>query len=456
MKKAIVLALAALVTSAWAAPALAGPAPGFSYGGFLRYRYTGGDTGTVFDSPELDGTMHQFQYRFRPYFNYRANEHVSTSFRFDLNGPRFGEAVSAQNTLNDGSGSFRVARARTAAANDENFRILEAWIRFDVPNAPVTLTIGKQSFSTPKDLIHSKSGDGVKLAVRAAGGEHTLFWNRAVTGGLGDQTGADDGDWWGIVPSFTLGGVRVSPHLSYLKTGKAATGFFPDAEVIFAALNTSGKLGAIGFTFDVTLQTGEAGAQGGAAAINSACFASTGGPVAGQRCDVLSYVIDASVTLGVGPGNLTLKALYSPGDDNPDDADVDRWVEFFNTDIGWSPFFHDGTSVGGNMAVVTENPGVANGGIMAVGLEFAFSPRKDLTVTPNIYYLMAAEDVNVRGGPADDLYGIEVGISTTWRLWDTVAFLAQFDYIFAGDVFKPATGDAKDTWRVVLGPSMSW
>jgi hypothetical protein len=159
------------------------------------------------------------------------------------------------------------------------------------------------------------------------------------------------------------------------------------------------------------------------------------------------------VASAVGPGTLTVKGLYSPGDDGTDN-DFDFWLNAINTDMGWSPFFHDGSDNTAFAGSVT--PGVDTGGIIAVGVELALSPAKNLTVTPNLYYLMAEEDVSANGAPADDFYGVEFGVQALWRLWDAVDLLGQFDYLVAGDVFEDASGDAKDAWRVLVGPRISW
>ncbi len=444
MKKAMLLALAALCAAAWAGPALAGE---FSYGGFMRFRYQGGNPGTFpfFDVGNAgvptnpDDTATLFEYRIRQFFNYKVNDHVTTNVKFEWNS-QFGD----ERVLGGGSGDLQFGQD---SGNELQFRIKNAFVQFDLPNTPVTFVVGQQDFSTPKAIISVEDGTGVKAIVKAFGGEHTLFWQRLIRGNsiigpTNNQTGADDADWFGFVPAFTLAGITVSPHISYVKAGSSGQlGAFADSEVWFFGVDSSGKVGPVGFTADLIFQKGSDLRVGA-------------GNCAAAACDLFSYVLDVSATLDLGPGALTLKALYSPGDDNAADADIDSWVNVVSTDYGWSPFFHDGSD--NNDFVGSVTPGVGTGGIIAFGAEFALSPVKDLTITPNVYYLMAAKDVNVVGGSPDDFYGVEAGLQANWKIWDAVTLLAQFDYLFAGDVFKPATGDAKDAWRVIIGPSISW
>ncbi len=433
MKKRFVAAAAALIATAVAVPAGAAE---FSYGGSMRFNYVGGDTGTVsnIDGFPAEETLDIWEYRVRQFFNLKVNDHVSTNVKLEWN-PEFGD----EQQIAGGAGDLQFG----SGANEVQFRIKNAFLKFDVPGAPVSLTIGQQDFSTPKALISVEDGTGIKLAVKAFGGEHSIWWQR-LSRGANNATGADDGDWFGIAPVFNVGDVSISPHLSWVKAGPGEA-TLPGTEVTYLGVDATGKLGGVGFTADFIYQTGETGPTG--------------------QFDVSSFIFDASVSLAAGPGTLTVKGLYSPGDDAPADNDVESWLDVIATDMGWSPFFHDGADNAGFIlnylpgAGQGGNPNFGNtavGGVMAVGLEYAMSPAQNLSVTPNLYYLVAAEDVNTAGGTPDDFYGVEAGVQTLWKVWDAVEILGQFDYLFAGDVYKPAGGDAKDAWRLILGPRISW
>ena len=445
MKKAV-LAVTALFATVTAAPALAAE---FSYGGFMRYRGIFLDPGTANGvwggAPEETNDI--FEYRVRQFFNLKVNDHVTTNVKFEWNS-QFGD----ERQYGGGSGDLQFGNANP---QELQFRVKNAFVRFDLPGIPVTLTVGQQDFSTPKAIISVEDGTGVKADVKLDPVNFTLFWQKNLNGG-NNATGVDDANWFGIVPSFKAGDITIAPHVSYTKAGDGA-GILPGTEVWFLGVDSTGKVGPVGFTFDFIYQTGETGVNG--------------------AYDVSLFILDASASLAAGPGTLTAKVIYSPGDDSADD-EVESWLNVIATDLGWSPFFHDGTSISGFAGTVLPAPaGAGNainpllagatgingrtgvGGIFALGLEYAFSPYKNLTVTPNVYYLMANEDVNLaNGGPnrVDDLYGIEAGVQANWRLWDSVVILAQFDYLFAGDVFENAAGDTKDAWRFVIGPSISW
>ncbi len=452
MKKGLVVAAAALVASVVAAPASAAE---FSYGGFMRFNYQGGNPGTVtFDGgdtfygfDEADGSVNVFEYRIRQFFNLKVNDHVSTNVKFEWNS-QFGD----ENAIAGGSGDLQFG----AGANELQFRVKNAFVRFDVPGAPVAVTVGQQDFSTPKAIISVEDGAGVKLTFSPWGAESSIWWTRLTNGGQ-NETGAEDAHWFGIAPAFAFGDITVSPHLSWVLIGQTAvTTFFgptgraaflpaaaiDSASVYFYGVDASGKVGPLGFTADLIFQQGD---------FDTAV---------GSR-DLFAYVLDASATLDAGPGALTVKALYSPGDDTPGDGDVDSWQQIISTDMGWSPFFHDGSDNSNFAGTVLPAPidgAGGGGGIIAFGAEYALSPSKALTVTPNAYYLMAAEDVNAFGGPnTDDFYGVELGVQASYKVWDAVTLLAQFDYLLAGDVFEdPTTGDTKDAWRVLVGPRISW
>ncbi len=450
MKKATMLALAALFAWAWAVPARAGE---FSYGGFMRFRYNLGNPGTlqgaagpdatVFDVGNVgvptapDDTFETFEYRIRQFFNFEVNEHVTTNVKFEWNS-QFGD----ERVLGAGSGDLQFGQD---ANNELQFRVKNAFVRFDLPGTPVTFTVGQQDFSTPKALISVEDGTGVKAAFKAFGGEHALFWQRltrgnSIIGPTNNQTGADDADWFGFVPAFEVAGFRLSPHISYVRSGGSVPqAGFQGAEVWFLGIDSTGRVGPVAFTADLIFQIG------------SDLKVGAGNCPAAVDCDLFSYLLDASGTLDVGPGALTLKVLYSPGDDNAGDGDIDSWVNVVATDMGWSPFFHDGSS--NNIMAGSLNPGIGVSGVIAGGAEFAVSPFRELTVTPNVYYLMAAEDNPANG---EDFYGIEAGVQAIWKVWDAVDLLAQFDYLFAGDFFEPVGGDAKDAWRLLVGPSISW
>lgn len=437
MKKGLVAVTAVLVACAVSAPAGAAE---FSYGGFMRYNYQGGNPGTVsFDDETTffnsfgtaDDSVNFWEYRWRQFFNLKVNDHVTTNVKFEVNS-QFGR----ERMLGGASGDLQVP-------SEAEFRIKNAFVRFDLPGTPVSVTVGQQDFSTPKALINVEDSTGVKLEFAAAGGTHTLFWARPLEGG-DFQAGSDDADWFGFVPTFKTGDVTISGHLSYVKIGAAAVdpvNADGSSDVLFFGVDTEGKIGAIGFTADLVFQRGTTNLV----------------PAAGGDLDIFSYILDVSASLAAGPGTLTIKGLYSPGDDNAADNDLDAWQQVLATDMGWSPFFHDGSDnsdFAGNLL-----PGVEDAGVMAVGVEFALSPAKDVTVVPNAYYLLAAEDKVAPGLPSngEDEYGIEFGVQANWKIWDAVTILGQFDYLVAGDFFKPDTGgSAKDAWRVIVGPRISW
>ncbi len=422
MKK-VVLAVTALFAAATAAPAMAAE---FSYGGFMRYRGIFIDPGTAnaIWGGAASETNEQFEYRVRQFFNLKVNDHVTTNVKFEWN-PKFGD----EQQVAGGAGDLQFGQVGT---QEVQFRIKNAFLKFDVPGAPVSLTVGQQDFSTPKALISVEDGTGIKLNAKLDPVNLTLFWQKNSNGG-NTATGVEDANWFGVVPSFKAGDVTIAPHVSLFKAGDGAAASVRGAEVWFLGIDTSGKAGPVGFTADFVYQTGETGVGG--------------------LVDISSFIFDASVSLAAGPGTLTGKVLYSPGDDTAD-TDVENWTNFISTDLGWSPFFHDGSSIS-SFAGSTQ-PGLANGGIMAVGVEYALSPYKDFTLTPNLYYLMAAEDIINATGSAEDFYGIEAGIQANWKLWDSVNMLAQLDYLFAGDVFENAAGETDDAWRFIIGPSISW
>ena len=459
MRKALLAVTAFFVTVA-ATPATAEE---FSFGGFMRFRFITGQPGTYFASPtvsggfdEADSSVTFMEYRIRQFFNLKVNDHVTVNTKLEWNS-FFGQ-----------QGGLVTANGDLQIPSETELRIKNAFVQFDMPGVPVTFTVGQQDFSTPKAIISVEDYTGVKAAVRAFGGEHVLFWARPQDARF--ETVADDGDWFGFVPSFDIGGFEVSPHISYLIT-HGATARLQDAEIWFFGVDASGKVGPVAFTADLIFQTGEFGTAGLANTSATPGPAGAAGTVpctgtgTNLECDVFSYIVDASASLALGPGTLTAKVLYSPGDDNPNDSDMDAWFNAISTDLGWSPLFHDGTSISNfagsfSPGLIGTDPvtgqATTGGGCICFGLEYALSPFKDLTVTPNVYYLMAAEDVNVAGGTPDDFYGIEAGVQANWRLWDSVVLLAQFDYLFAGDVFEDAGGNSDDTWRVVIGPSISW
>lgn len=450
MKKALVLALATLVAAVGAAPALAGE---FAYGGFMRYRYIPANPGTltsVFGSTLTpDDAANVSEYRIRQFFTFTVNDHVTTNVKFEWNS-QFGN----ERVLGGGAGDLQFGQG----VNELQFRVKHAFLRFDVPGVPVTLIVGQQDFSTPKALISVEDGAGVKAIVTAFGAESSLWWQRLIRGG-NNQTGADDADWFAFAPVFTLAGIKLSPHVSYVVVGTNAgagalqalsgdqltkvTGL-QGSRIWFFGVDGSGKLGPVGFTADAVFQRG------------SDLKAGAGNCPAATRCALFSYIVDVSATFDVGPAALTLKALYSPGDDAPGNARIGSWVDVVSSELGWSPFFHDGSSNSAFFGLTV--PGVANGGIIAAGAEIAFSPVKTLSVKPNAYYLRAAEGIDTAapGVTLEEFYGIEVGVQANWKVWDAVSFLAQFDYIFAGDVFEDATGHTGDAWRAIIGPSISW
>ena len=131
--------------------------------------------------------------------------------------------------------------------------------------------------------------------------------------------------------------------------------------------------------------------------------------------------------------------FYMSGDDDPTDNDRDSLMGATGTGIDYNPYqiltgdymglLNGDKSVGGAHRAIFAD-GVA--GVISIGGYVGWKMSPKLSFRGSIGYAEADESPY----SYDDDYGVEVGLSTGYKIMDNLEYVAHFSYLFTGDYWQ--------------------
>jgi hypothetical protein len=487
-----VVAVVALMT----APA---PAADFKFGGFFKQTF-------YYDNNLRDGTddsndnTRAFYMRMRLYFTAVASENLMAVSKVELDDV-WGQGRIGRVSVDGGSNarSDEVTTPNQGSANS-GFEIKNAYLRFNLPNTPLTfqagalpillgyglafnddtnalVAIGK--FDPVKvTLAYSRLNDNALTSLNLDTG--SPFINERLRGPIGAttpatlQVGRDDWDLWAADLRFAptkelalgLAGTYVyfEPNNVTITEGGVTT---PGQEV---------KTNLFNLVLDVDYKTD----------LFSVYF--TGGKnfgdikIANDKLDFDGYILSLGGTVNVQPVVVGLDLYYASGqkldsssnniDDYVTPGRDGRYTNMIDevvfpgmfddecptcmSDVGSANF----TNIRGT-GITATNAQETPVNIWAIGAHVNFKPLEQTLIQVGGAYMGFAEKVykNIASDPADtskdDTLGISLYARLTQGIVDGLQLKAAFGYLFADDGYAPVSSD-DDAYKLGVGLFWSW
>lgn len=380
---------------------------------------------------EQGETRRHIAERFRYYLQYGDPKTVRAVIGFEADSSDWGQLGGAP----PAGGNMGVYRA-----DQVQLEIKHAFLDFVIPNTPLTLTAGIQSFWIGGRLFQFNDAPGLTLTGNFAPHLLKAYWWRENDFG---RTNYAVNDTYAVQYRMDEKAFNVYAYFAYKNdsyTGKdvyvdnpwwlgVGAGFRP------APLDISGQLVYVGGTRDY---------------------------VTGTDKDFAAWAAEALVKYRMGPGLvLGLEAFYSTGND----ADDTSKIKIYQVATG-----SEGQSIFGNDRTVFfwMNAGDIgyyhhkNLAFMGMGygrVQVDFSPLEWLRLNFNYLYIIdTSKGTDGKAGinsPAgsrtdkdEDTIGQEINLITTFKIYKNFVYNLGIAYFLPGDVYDTATLSAGNAWAV--------
>jgi hypothetical protein len=472
MRRLLVLILAALVMAAvLSLPAFAAD---LKFGGQAYTRYYSTDNMRDGDD-DVDDNGNGFYTRMRLYFTARQSENLKAVMKLELDSiwgdGRIG-TVSA-----DGGSDGRADAGSDGSANS-GFEIKNAYLDFNLPNTPVVFLVGIIPVKIGSGIVFNDDTSGILAMGKFDPVKVALLYSRLndntqptteTLTGLANavqartpatfNTSSDDWDLWGAQVAFapmkelalTLGGSWV--NTTFQNPNR-------DFNHYNLALDADYRTDLFSLYFTGAKNFGEVESS------------------TGSDSDFKGWLISAGGTVNVAPVVIGLDFYFSPGDDDPDDDDIDTYVTVggldgrntYNMDevvfLGWfddesatystfpggGSFLNNVTGTG----LTRSNSNKVLTNLWAIGAHVDFKPLDQTLVQVGGAYMQFVEDVVADpDGGKDDKLGTSLYLRVSQGIVDGLQLKAVFGYLFADDGFSPGKND-DDAYKFAAGVQWDW
>jgi alginate export protein len=450
--------LAALLVVAFTVPAAALEN---EFGGYWRTRFFteghfNGEDSTATNNRRVDT-------RTRLYYTAKINDNLKFVNKFEMDAV-WGESQYVAPTtyaVVDGAG---VATGNFVTVNNPQNSFYgdvgADGVRVEVKNSyadfnlgPVNLTVGVQPYALFREFYISDDASGI-IARWKVLDNFVLAgsWLKNFEGGAGTGNNED-------IDAYTLTGafwfsenISIKPSISYARAselniiaGLGLLGNVPGTAITTPGLWGEVELFTYGFDFDASFdnfdiwatlvgQSGDVEQTGVGDLDLKGWLAAVGGSVGFDMFDIHGQV------------------MYTPGDDNALDTDVDT---FFcpSGSYYWSEIMGFGIFDNSNPV---NTPGDKIQNVMAVNLGTKITPMDKLSVKVDLWYAKLDEDIVFAPGVSEDELGTELDVVVTYELVEGLNLDLVGAYLWAGDAVSADGNNDEDPYEFGARLSLSF
>lgn len=418
MKKLALMGLAFLVVFAFTVPAMAFDQ---EFGGYWRTRaftnqnFTGEDETEAMDFMQVDT-------RTRLYYTAIFSENLKfvNKFEFDAD---WGDDSSYGDI---GADAVKV-------------EVKNSYVDFTLGD--VNFKVGAQGGRFGRGFLFDDDFSGAVISYEGEGVSIPFVWVKAYEGGVGKDANDADVDYYGISPTFSMGGAKVNPFGFYVMSdnadlwGKKTSGL-EDLDMFYAGLNLDFNFNAGSVWLTGIYQGGEADLVG-----------------SDDSIDFSGYLAGAGFDVGMTGFGLHGQAFYASGDDDANDDDMEMYFVPKGQSYYWAEIMGYGMF---DDQVSNNSPADQIGNIMVGNLGVTLSPMDKLSMSVDAWYAALAEDIMLPDGSEENELGIEVDVVLTYKLVDNLKIDLVGAYLFAGDATTLDSANDADPYEVGTRLSLSF
>jgi hypothetical protein len=324
--------------------------------------------------------------------------------------------------------------------DDNIFEFRWAYVDFEVPFDPASrLIVGLQPVGYNK-FLWSDNAAGVKWVSKRGNLGYSLGWFRndvndtaPASPGGGGEAKLENDDAYALDVTYAIeGGPKLNAFGIYFEEGQEDIAGTTDTmdQQLWLGLAGEGQAGALFYGFTGIYLIGELDAGGGTFA---------GGETSLDR---EAWLANAEVTYKADKARLKAGWLYSTGDDDPTDGDVENFANIdaymggFGSVVVFDSFADDNTLVS---APFIQDKGL---NMPYVALDYDMNDKASVGVS-GLYILTAEDIIN------DDDLGIEVAARASYKITKELKAGIEAGYLIGGDAWDElaSDGDGDDVFR---------
>jgi hypothetical protein len=386
MKKLLVITLAVLLVGAFTVPATA---VDHEFGGYWRTRmynmtnFSGDDSGAA-DNQQADT-------RTRLYYTAVLSDEVKLVNKFEM------DATFGDGTRGD------------IGADGQNFEVKNSYADFNLGDFNIKL--GTQGKCMARGFIFCDDFTGAIARYVADDMVIPFIWIKAYEGGTGDEANDFDVDYYAVDPVFSMGDLKINPHLMYIASTDASawssTNANEEVAVYFLGVSVDYAADMFSAWFTGIYEAGSVDLTSGDDLDVAATLAAVGG----------SFNMDAL--------SIHAQAFYATGDDDTGDGDANDFFVPKGASYYWAEIMGYGTI---DQAVSAGSPAdqITNITALNVGVDI---PMDKLNLTVDIWNANLVED-NAAG---DTELGTEIDVTASYQLLEDLKLTVLAAYLSAGD-----------------------
>jgi len=394
MKRLLVITLAVLLVGAFTVPAMA---VDHEFGGYWRTRmynntnFSGDDSGA--------GDVQAADTRTRLYYTAVLSDEVKLVNKFEM------DATFGDTTRGD------------IGADGQNFEVKQSYADFNLGDFNVKL--GTQGKCMARGFIYCDDFTGAIVRYVADDMTIPFIWIKAYEGGTGDEKNDFDVDYYAVDPVFSMGDLKINPHLLYAKSADAqdwaSTNANEAIDVYFLGVSVDYAADMFSAWFTGIYESGSVDLTSGDSIDVAANLVAVGG----------SFSLDAL--------SIHAQAFYATGDDDATDSDANDYYVPKGASYYWAEIMGYG-SVDQQVSNGSSGDQITNITALNVGVDV---PMDKLSLTVDIWNANLVEE-NAAG---DTELGTEIDVAASYQLLDDLSLTVVAAYLSAGD----ATGDENPT-----------
>ncbi|MHC4183671.1 MAG: alginate export family protein [Planctomycetota bacterium] len=322
------------------------------------------------------------------------------------------------------------------AGNDEtDLSFIQAWIQHTssgLLGIPAGIKIGHMPLALGNALFfsHTKNGDDAVLIFADPTEElHIALLNIKLDEGSGTLN--DDADAYVGLFNYSRGGFNVGGDVTFINDQEMSS---DGLHFWNFGLRGDTQIADLTLRGDIEAQTGEA----------------KGTSAFGTDVDFngLAFLIGADYE--IADIRLSGEVVYGSGDDTGTTDEVEMFVNAIDNTQHYT-YVYEYRSRAATGAKLT---GIANTLYYNVGV-FA-KPTPDVSVSADVYYLQAVEDVALNGASPDDYLGWEIDGKMAYEIDKNLTYYVEGGILFPGDAYDLPDGDADNAYAIRNGLILSF
>ncbi len=299
-------------------------------------------------------------------------------------------------------------------ADGKEFEIKNSYVDFYTWNKKLNWKIGIQGYEIARGFVFSDDFSGMNVAYEGDGWKVPFVWVKAYEGGEGQNKNDEDVDYYAITPYFKWKNLGVNPYFMYIFSDDGAswgpTSDYNEVNIFYVGVDLNYTLQGWNF-WATTIYNG-----GDAEQISS-----------NQDQDFNGYLFGLGAKGAMGPVGLHGQFVYASGDDNPDDNDMDAFVNPEGASYYWSEIM--GYGIFDNQASAN-SPEDQISNVWFIGGGVDYNVIESLKLNLDLWYASLNEKTTTA---MDEYLGTEIDFKATWKIMPNLNLDFVAAYLFAGD-----------------------